>query len=413
MPLSALTVLGGLGLASALYTASLLAALRIPFIDKHAVYMHRLHLVGRRNLNHPDQFGFGHRQVTPFWIKTKDGVKLHAWHVLPIEVYYKHVAQLARQGDDSGSSDAGMRDTLNIKLLREDTDARLVIHTHGSSGALAAYCRAECYRSLSSLAPNKIHVLAFDYRGFGLSTGSPTEQGLRIDIQAVLDWAVEVAGVPTDRIIIFGQSMGSGVAIALVRSLALQNISVAGLIVTRAFPDILTLSSEYRSFFGVRPFGPLAKFPNLKAICTRSMQNKWLNRDALVDIVRHSPSYQIQIFHAQDDPIVPWHLSNDLFDHAALAASREGMTKDDILKEKVKRKQDMGEGGWCVEWPTSNGLIRQEVPKYGYHDKIMAQPQIAMAVMRASRNRILFSEIRTFLRASVLRQHAEICIRSC
>ncbi|KAH7408120.1 Alpha/Beta hydrolase protein [Phaeosphaeria sp. MPI-PUGE-AT-0046c] len=382
MPSSILAILGGVGFASAVYTASLLSVLRVPFIENHAVYMHRLHLIGRKNIRHPEQFGFAHRQVTPFWIKTRDGVKLHAWHVLPIGLYYRNVTRLADQRDPR-PPEADFRDTLNFKLLREDPDARLVIHTHGSSGALAAYCRADSYRSLSSLAPNKIHVLAFDYRGFGLSTGTPTEEGLGIDTQAVFDWANRIAGLPAERIVVFGQSMGSGVAIALVRDLALQKIHVAGLIITGAFTDVQTMLSEYRSFFGFRPFGPLARFPGLMAMCSQGMQNKWLNRNGLVDVVSYSSSYHIQIFHAQDDPIVPWHLSNDFFNHAAMAGSRQGMANDEFQEEKAKRRKDMGEGGWCVEWHTSKGLIRQEVPKYGNHDKIMAQPQIAMAVMRA------------------------------
>lgn len=381
-----LSVLAGIGLGSAVYTASLLSVLRVPFIENHAVYMHRLRLVGRKNLRHPEQFGFAHRQVSSFWIKTTDGVKLHAWHILPIGVHYRNVARLASQRA-TGPSDVDFRDTLNFRLLREDSDARLVIHTHGSSGALAAYCRAESYRSLSSLAPNKIHVLAFDYRGFGLSTGSPTERGLRTDVQAVFDWATKIAGVPAERIVVFGQSMGSGVAIGLVRDLALQKIPVAGLIITGAFPNVRTMLAEYRSFFGLRPFGPLAKFPGLMAVCSKGMRNKWLNTEGLVDIVRHSPSHHVQIFHAQDDPIVPWHLSNELFNHAAMAVKLQGTTANEFEKEKAKRRIEMGEGGWCIEWPTQKGLIRQEVPRYGNHDKIMAQPQIAMAVMRAFQNR--------------------------
>lgn len=376
-------VLSGLGIASAIYTASVFLVLRVPWIEHHAVYMHRLQLIGRKDLNHPGQFGFAHRQVTPFFIGTKDGIKLHVWHILPIALHYKNATRLVTQGRSGGD----FSKTLNFQLLRDDPEARLVIHTHGSSGALAAYCRTECYRVLSSIAPSKIHVLAFDYRGFGLSSGSPTEQGLLVDAQAVFQWATEVAGIPAQRIVLFGQSMGSGVAIALTRCIAVQKIPIGGLIITGTFTDVPTMLSEYRTFLGLRVFGPFAKFPSLMTICTRGMRNKWPNRDRLVEIVRHSPSYHIQIFHTDDDPIVPWSQSNVLFESTIIAASEVKMNRDEFKKGKAERKVEIDEGGWYVEWSTSRGLIRQEVPRYGGHDRIMSHNQIAMAVMRAFQSR--------------------------
>jgi abhydrolase domain-containing protein 12 len=222
---SALSILGGIGAASAIYIAGIFSVLRVPWVEHHAIYMHRLRLIGNRNLNCPEQFGFAYRQVTPFFINTADGVKLHAWHILPISLYYQNATRLI-ENPRPKSSEADIENTINFKLLREDVNARLVIHTHGSSGALAAYCRPETYRSLSSLSPTKIHVLAFDYRGFGLSSNSPSEAGLLLDARAVFAWATDVAGVPAERIVVFGQSMGAGVAISLARELAVQEDSV-------------------------------------------------------------------------------------------------------------------------------------------------------------------------------------------
>jgi abhydrolase domain-containing protein 12 len=60
-------------------------------------------------------------------------------------------------------------------------------------------------------------VLTFDYRGFGRSSGTPTENGILLGALAVVDWpdwAVNVAGIPPSRILIFGQSLGTAVSIA-------------------------------------------------------------------------------------------------------------------------------------------------------------------------------------------------------
>lgn len=263
-----------------------------------------------------------------------------------------------------------------------------MIHTHGSSGALGAYCRPETYRSLSALSPTKIHVLAFDYRGFGLSSGSPSEAGLRIDAQAVFSWATDVAHVPAEQIVVFGQSMGAGVAVGLVRELAMRNKreNVAGLVLTGAFWDVRSMLMEYR-IFGWRVFGALAAWPGVMQWVSKGMRNRWKNREGLRDVVRESEGYHIQIFHAQDDGIVPWRMSNGFFEDAVRAAGEGEWDGEKFEKEKKERMVDMGEGGWAVEWETEKGVIRQEVVRYGEHDKIMASPQVAMAVMRAFQSR--------------------------
>jgi abhydrolase domain-containing protein 12 len=373
-------VLSSIVIASLIYSASVLAILRIPTLERHVVYMYRLTLTNGKDLNCPDQFGFAPQQTTSFFVETKDGVRLHVWHVLPIGLYYRHAKRLVGRARDPNEE---FYETLNFRLLRDDPESRLVIHTHGASGAMSAYCRSECYRFLSSLAPNKIHVLAFDYRGFGLSSGTPNEEGLILDAQSVFKWATDVAGISPERIIVFGQSMGSSVAIALVRELSLQKISIAGLIITGSFPNVPTMLTEYRTFFGLRPFGLLARFPRLKTLLTRGMHNQWPNVDRIVDLVRYGPTYHVEIFHSQDDPIVPWSFSDELFEHAVSAANIGGMSRDEFEKRKAREIVDIGQGSWYVEWPTSNGLIRQEVLRYGVHDRTMMQPQIAMAVMRA------------------------------
>jgi abhydrolase domain-containing protein 12 len=97
----------------------------------------------------------------------------------------------------------------------------------------------------------------------------------------------------------------------------------------------------------------------------------------------YSPTYHVEIFDAQDDPIVPWSFSNEFFAHAVSAAKGGSIDRDEFKKMKAKKIFELGQRSWYVEWPTSNGLIRQEVLQYGVHDRIMMHPQIAMAVIRA------------------------------
>jgi len=60
-------------------------------------------------------------------------------------------------------------------------------------------------------------VLMLEYRGYGLSTGTPDENGLNIDAQTGLDWIRNNEETRNNSIIIYGQSIGGAVAISLVK----------------------------------------------------------------------------------------------------------------------------------------------------------------------------------------------------
>ena len=107
----------------------------------------------------------------------------------------------------------------------------------------------------------------------------------------------------------------------------------------------------------------------------------------LTDVVRYSPSYDVEILHAKNDPLVPWFISNVFFKHAISTAIDTKIGEDDFDKEKRRRNIDMDEGGWYVEWPISRGLIRQGVMRYGVHEKILSHPQITIVVTRAFQSR--------------------------
>ena len=89
-----------------------------------------------------------------------------------------------------------LEDRQAFKLLTTDPNYRLIIYFHGNAGTVGQTRRTEAYRMISSGASEMIHVLAFDYRGFGNSTGSPTEEGLIVDAVSVILWAMDVAHIP-------------------------------------------------------------------------------------------------------------------------------------------------------------------------------------------------------------------------
>lgn len=58
-------------------------------------------------------------------------------------------------------------------------------------------------------------VLLLDYRGYGGNPGRPTEEGLAVDAHSALDWLAVQAGVDSERIAYWGESLGGAVAVGL------------------------------------------------------------------------------------------------------------------------------------------------------------------------------------------------------
>nr|CEG05130.1 unnamed protein product [Fusarium clavum] len=367
---------------------SILGALVIaPSLQAHAIYLHKVTLTWFKDLNTPEQFGFAHHQVSPFYIPTPDGVNLHSWHVLPLATYEAHQQDLLAQGTEAGLVES-FEDTLNFRLLKENPNARLVLYFHGTSGTMASGWRPDSYRSLYSADPINTHVLAFDYRGYGKSTGSPSEEGIITDAVTIADWALRTAGIPPERIVIFGQSLGSAVAIALANELSHREVPVhfAGLVVTATFADIPQLTATYRIGGFIPVLSPVAKVEPLFAFFARQLSSTWDNMHRLGEFVKSAKRYDITLLHAQDDTDIPMEHSVKLYREAIrIAEDANDLVENDeaLLHRIVKTEQNRGEGGSVTVWATKKGDIRLEILKYGVHDKIMSYPATGLAISRA------------------------------
>lgn len=164
--------------------AGLLGLLTTSFFQAHVVYLHKIQMTWFKDLDVPETFGFLRNQVTPFPIKSPSGGTLYAWHVLPVELYRQHEPALI--SEPSGFV-LDITTRLAFQLLRDDPDSRLIIHMHGAAGTVGSGYRVPNYRALSAGQPKKIHVLTFDYGGFGRSRGTPSERGICLDAMAVVD----------------------------------------------------------------------------------------------------------------------------------------------------------------------------------------------------------------------------------
>ncbi|HXP05071.1 MAG TPA: alpha/beta fold hydrolase [Stellaceae bacterium] len=115
----------------------------------------------------------------------------------------------------------------------------VVILFHGTPGTLA-----DTVWRLTDLAQAGLGALAIDYRGYGGSTGQPSETGLRKDARAAFDFVRKAA--PEARIALLGESLGTGVAVDLAR-----DRPVAGMVLNSPFAS---MSHHFALFLPPLPY---------------------------------------------------------------------------------------------------------------------------------------------------------------
>lgn len=158
-----------------------------------------------------------------------------------------------------------------IRPPAPDTAGRWLLICHGNAGNLGDAGRPAHYAGLRALGLN---LLAFDYRGYGESGGRPTEDGLYRDADAAWRYLRAARGVPAGRIVLFGHSLGSTVAVELA-----TRVPAAGLVLEGAPTSILDRAQE------VYPFVPMrwvarSRFPSLGRIGAVAMPKLFLHARA-------------------------------------------------------------------------------------------------------------------------------------
>jgi fermentation-respiration switch protein FrsA (DUF1100 family) len=119
-------------------------------------------------------------------------------------------------------------------------DRPVVLYLHGNGGALSH--RAERFRALTA---DGTGLVALDYRGYGGSSGQPTEAGLLIDALTAHGFAT--ARYPIARIAVWGESLGTGVAVGLA-----AERPIGRLVLEAPFTAAVDLAAERYPFVPVR-----------------------------------------------------------------------------------------------------------------------------------------------------------------
>ncbi|CAI9632001.1 unnamed protein product [Alternaria burnsii] len=347
----------------------------LPWIQKQMLYLHNFTFFPGKWLVQPERAGFLKNQVVPFRITSKDGERLFAWLIAPLGVY-------ARDADAFIQEKTGtdVEHTLAWRLLRDDPEARLLIYFHGNSATLAQERRTIEYRSYSAGASEKMFVLAFDYRGFGISTGDPSESGLLNDAEAVIDWALNTCLIPPERIVLLGHSLGTAVVSGIAHRYATNlGIEFAGLILCAAFTNAGNAFSSY-SIGGIVPvLAPVKVFPAFQAWFARRMVDTWRSDDRLATMARTCSRFKLVLVHAESDQTMPWHETESLF-QSTLRAAKDASPNEDNLKSL--EVVDLGEAGRQEVWQSNSRSISKTIAKHGGHNTSMTWSPVALTILQ-------------------------------
>jgi fermentation-respiration switch protein FrsA (DUF1100 family) len=151
---------------------------------------------------------------------------LHGWHILP-------TGEIAADQDECD--------------WQLSLGSPLVLYFSGNAGNRR-------YRTLECDIFTRLgcHVFLFDYRGYGDNAGSPSEERLAADAQAVWRYATAQRGVPPERIIVCGESLGGGVAVRLAADLCQAGTSPGALLLRSTFSSLADVASYHYPWLPVR-----------------------------------------------------------------------------------------------------------------------------------------------------------------
>lgn len=158
---------------------------------------------GREISATPDQIGLPYEDIH---LKTSDGISLHGWHVPAVQPH------------------------------------GTVLFLHGNAGNISH--RLDSVQMFQRLGYS---TLIFDYRGYGNSSGKPTEEGTYMDAEAAWLHLTEQRHIPSCRIVLFGESLGGAVGAWLA-----ARQKPAALVIASGFTSVPDLGQQLYPYLPVR-----------------------------------------------------------------------------------------------------------------------------------------------------------------
>ena len=188
---------------------------------------------------------------------------------LPQPSSYQDSSSIIKLSNDDGTQLAAV-------YLPNRTSRYTILYAHGNAEDLG-----DIKPVLKQLQEIGLSVFAYDYRGYGLSTGKPTEANAYRDIDTAYGYLTQELGVAAESIIAYGRSVGAGSAVDLA-----SRKPIAGLVIESGF------TSAFRTVVPF-PIFPFDKFPNLDKI--------------------QRVTCPVLVMHGTEDEVIPFNHGQKLF----------------------------------------------------------------------------------------------------
>ena len=177
----------------------------------------------------------------------------------------------------------------NIELLswyhdKDIQNYKTILFLHGNAGSLE-----NRIHKINHFNEMEINFLIISWRGFSGNEGKPTEEGLYKDAKSAVKWLIN-KGVKKENIIIYGESLGTGVATEIS-----QNDNFAGIILESPFTSMVAAG---KSKYPIFPIGLLLK-------------DKYESDKKIKNI--KSP---VLVMHGEADTIVPFWMGKKIYELA-------------------------------------------------------------------------------------------------
>ena len=163
-----------------------------------------------------------------------------------------------------------------------------LLFCHANAGTMA-----DRLESMAVFRDLGFSVFIFDYGGYGNSTGPPSEERCEADALAAWQYLTSAKGETPSRIVVFGRSLGGGIATHL--AWELRATPPAALILESTFESVVKMGQE------IFPFVPV----------------RWFIRDRFDNAAKiHEINTPVLIIHSPDDEVIPYHHGRRLFEIA-------------------------------------------------------------------------------------------------
>ena len=180
--------------------------------------------------------------------------------------------------------------TLQSWYAPPEGERPVIVYFHGNAGHIGD----RGFKARPFL-DSGLGVMLVGYRGFGDNPGSPSENGLYRDAEAALSF-LEAEGVGPDKWVLYGESLGTGLAVEMAKRRADAGTPVVA----------VTLEAPFTSMGDAAQF----RYPFLPA--------RWLVRDRYHSLEKiASISAPLLVFHGDRDDVVPFDLGKRLYEAAA------------------------------------------------------------------------------------------------